>query len=244
MSLLNITQRDYSFLGANIHQPTINELTDLFKNENELIFILKLLVGSLKETLQVKDEHITEFQVFLSLLIMDTDSFGLTVERKKKFLDFLSLCFKGYTLSIAKESFIFKKDETSFLVIDNSNFDDFKKILSRMFDIPEIFGAQEEAYKPKDARAARIAKMLEKDNKKRAEMNGPKSKKGVIENYIEVLATGMKIPPPVLTEKLTLYNLFNWHKRFFMKTSWDLDIDCRLAGGSPKESPDNWMSLI
>ena len=69
-------------------------------------------------------------------------------------------------------------------------------------------------------------------------------KKGVIENNITILSIGLQIPPSILSKELTLYNLFNLHRRFIMKSGWDLDIKCRLAGASPKDSPDNWLSLF
>lgn len=242
MDLWNISQCEYQFCGIDLHQPTIRELAKIFKEEEDLIYILKMLISPLKEVLKLQGEDASEFQIFLSLLVMDTEAFGLSIEKKKKFLDLIQICFQGYSLSIMKESFILKKED-NIVIIDTSNFEEFKKILGSMFDIPEIFGEQEKKYNPKNARAARIAKTLEEGQKQISKINKSSNKKGIIENYITVLSIGLKIPPSVLCKELTLYNLFNLHKRFIMKISWDLDIDCRLAGGSPKDSPDNWMSL-
>ena len=245
MDLLNISQCEYEFYNIELYQPTIKELAKIFKQEEDLIFTLKLLISPLRQTLGLENEELTEFQIFLGLLMSDTSSFGLTVEKKKNLLELINLCFKGYELKILKNSFIFKKidDEDFFIVVDDNNFNDFKKILSEMFNIPEIFGNQEVKYNPKNDRAARIAKALEAGNKKVAEINKAENKKGIIENYISILSIGLKIPPSILCRELTLYNLFNLYKRFTLKISWDLDIDCRLAGGSPKNSPDNWMTL-
>ena len=245
MDLLNISQSEYEFCNVELHQPTICELAKIFKQEEDLIFILKLLISPLQQTLSLESEELSEFQIFLGLLVTDTSSFGLTIGKKKNLLELINLCFKGYELKILKNSFIFKKlnEEDFFIVIDDNNFNEFKQILGSMFDIPEIFGKQEAKYNPKNARAARIAKALEAGNKKVAEINKSENKKGIIENYISILAIGLKIPPSILCRELTLYNLFNLYKRFTMKISWDLDIDCRLAGGSPKDSPDNWMTL-
>ena len=122
MDLWNISQCEYEFCGVELHQPTLRELSKIFKEEEDLIFILKMLISSLKETLKLQQEKVTEFQVFLSLLAMDTETFGLTIQKKKKFLQLIELCFQGYKLSIMKESFILKKDDT-IVVIDNSNFE-------------------------------------------------------------------------------------------------------------------------
>lgn len=246
MDLLNISQSEYEFCNVELHQPTIRELAKIFKQEEDLIFTLKLLISPLQQTLNLNNNELTEFQIFLGLLVTDTTSLGLTIGKKKHLLELINLCFKGYELKILKNSFIFKKldDENFFIVVDDNNFDEFKKVLGSMFDIPEIFENQEAKYNPKNARAARIAKALEAGNKKVAEINKSENKKGIIENYISILSIGLKIPPSILCRELTLYNLFNLYKRFTMRISWDLDIDCRLAGGSPKESPDNWMTLI
>lgn len=243
MNLLNISQLDYDFKGIKIHPLTILELINIFKNENDMLMVLRMLVGSLKEVLQIKDDTLSEFQTFLGLMVVDTNAFGLTIDKKEKFLNFIKACFKDYEMIINQEQFIFKKEE-EFVILDNTNFDEFKKVLSQMYDVPELFKSQSEEYNPASERAARIAAMLKKDNKKRAEINKSINKKGIIENYIEILSIVLKIPPSTLCKELTLYTLFGLHRRFLMKTNWDLDIDCRLAGGSPKESPDNWLSLL
>ena len=243
MNLLNISQLYYNFQGTKIYPLTVGELIDIFKDENDLLLVLRMMVGSLKEVLQIKDENVSEFQTFLGLMVIDTDAFGLTVEKKEKFLNFIKACFKDYEMVINQEQFIFKK-ENEFVILDNTNFNEFKKILSQMYDVPELFKSQSTEYNPASARAARIAATLKKDNQKRAEINKTTNKKGIIENYVEILSIVLKIPPSTLCKELTLYTLFGLHRRFLMKTNWDLDIDCRLAGGSPKESPDNWLSLL
>lgn len=245
MDLLNISQSEYEFCGIELHQPTIYELSKIFKEEENLIFILKLLIFPMKEMFGIQEEEIDEFQIFLSLLFTDTSSLGIDEHKKGMFLKLIQTCFQGYEFSLLKNSFIFKKenDENKFVIIDKGNFNDFKKVLGSMFDIPDVFGSQEEQYKPKNDRAARIAATLKQGQKKTAELNKSTNKKGIIENYVTILAIGLKIPPSILCRELSLYNLFHVYKRFVMKIGWDLDIDCRLAGATPKDSPDNWMSL-
>ena len=245
MSLLNSSQLDYSFNNIKIHQPTLSELIEIFKVEEDLIFCLKIFANSLKTLLNIQDDSINEFQVFMSLLLTNTEFSGLTIQRKEQFLQFIKLCFKGYEFKISSTSFLFQKEDL-IIIVDETNFDEFKNVIHQMFDIPEIFETQDTTqYNPKNSQAARIAAQLKKDNAKREQLKGvTKSKKGLIENYLEILSIAYKIPPAILCEKLTLYNLFTLHKRFLLKVSWDLDIDCRLAGGSPEQRPDNWMSLF
>lgn len=245
MSLLNSSQLDYSFSNIKIHQPSLSELIEIFKVEENLIFCLKIFVNSLKNLLNIQDDSINEFQVFMSLLLTDTESFGLTIQKKEQFLQFIKLCFKDYEFKISSTSFLFQKEDL-IVVVDETNFDEFKEVIHQMFDIPEIFEMKDAAqYNPKNSRAAQIAAQLKKDDAKRAQLKGvTKPKKGLIENYLEILSVAYKIPPAILCEKLTLYNLFTLYKRFLLKVSWDLDIDCRLAGASPEQSPDNWMSLF
>jgi hypothetical protein len=45
-------------------------------------------------------------------------------------------------------------------------------------------------------------------------------------------------------KKLTIYQLYDLIERYGLYVSWDLDVRCRLAGGSPNSEPDNWMKAI
>ena len=78
MDLLNISQCEYEFYNIELYQPTIKELAKIFKQEEDLIFTLKLLISPLRQTLNLENEELTEFQIFLGLLMSDTSSFGLT----------------------------------------------------------------------------------------------------------------------------------------------------------------------
>jgi hypothetical protein len=243
--MIDITQNEYVFNGVKIHQPTIFELAEIFKEEENLILCLKILIFPIKDMFKSeKVLDVTEFKLLLGILASDISQTGVVPEKKKMLLKFINLLFNNMKMTIVKESFVFEKDK-QVVILDDSNFEEFKMKVKQMYNIPELFGDEEAPkYNPKNERAARIAAMLEKGNAKVAAENSSKAKKGVIENYLTILSIGLQIPPARLSKELTLYNLFNLHKRFIAKVGWDLDIKCRLAGGSPKETPENWINLF
>ena len=43
---------------------------------------------------------------------------------------------------------------------------------------------------------------------------------------------------------LTMFQLYDLVERYMLYINWDMDIRCRLAGGKPENTPDNWMKNI
>ena len=147
-------------------------------------------------------------------------------------------------MELLNDRFIFKKED-EILLLSGDNFDNFKKILSQMLDLKSIFENDENqklGYNPSNAQAAAIAKKLEDGKKKVAQLKN-EGNHSIFENYLTVLSVGFGIPVTELCETLTLYALIKTYKRFVAKIAWDMDIKCRLAGGTPSDSPENWMAI-
>ena len=155
------------------------------------------------------------------------------------------LLFKDYKLSIGDDEFIFSKDNSVF-ILNSKNFKEFQEILSDMFKTSFLFNSNgEQDFNPASEEARKIAEKLKKSREKIAELNGDRNyKTALIENYIMIVATGLHQNPKILADTLTLYQLFTVFMRIKMRLEWDLDVDCRLAGGNPEEHPDQWMSII
>jgi hypothetical protein len=241
MEFKNIAQKDYNFDGIKLHNPTISELADVFSDEEDFYFVLKLFNTSLFDLFDTSETNITEFQIFQVLLITPQQIEDFTINKKKSIIDFLLILFKDYEFNITGNSIMFTKEDNIFILNDR-NFVEFKNCVSKMFGTEEFLEGKndENNFNPVDARAQAIADKIMRGRQKAAEEKGQTHNKGIIENYISILSVGLKIPPFTLCE-LTFYNLIQEYKRFVAKVEWELDIKQRLAGGEPQESPDFWM---
>lgn len=244
MKLFNLAKIDYTFEGFKVHNPSLKELFEIFETENDLIFCLQILTMPLKETLKLTgNAQVTEFQLFQTLILTQKEIAQITAVHKMKIIKLLLLLFPESTLELFNDHFIFKKED-KIVLISGDNFDNFKDILSQMFDLKSIFASDKDkelGYNPYNKEAEKIAKKLEEGKKRLAELKN-EGAHSLFENYLSVLSVGFGIPVTTLSETLTLYALIKTYKRFVAKIAWDMDIKCRLAGGTPSDSPDNWMT--
>lgn len=245
MKLFNLAKIDYTFEGFKIHNPSLKELFEIFETESDLIFCLQILTMPLKETLKLSgNAEVSEFQLFQTLILSQKEIAQITTLHKLKIMKLLLLLLPGFTLELFNDRFIFK-NEDKIVLVSGDNFDNFKDILSQMFDLKSIFSAddtQKLGYNPSNAQAAAIAKKLEDGKKKVAQLKN-EGNHSLFENYLSVLSVGFGIPVTELSETLTLYSLIKTYKRYVAKIAWDMDIKCRLAGGNPSDSPENWMAI-
>lgn len=248
MTLLNVTAVDYDFQGVKLYNPTITEISEKINDEEDLFFAIKLLSSSLMTfiTLENTPQEFSDFDILFALFREEKASFELFSKEKIKALkELLLLLFKDYKLSIGDDEFIFSKDNSVF-ILNSKNFKEFQEILSDMFKTSFLFNSNgEQDFNPASEEARKIAEKLKKSREKIAELNGDRNHKtALIENYIMIVATGLHQNPKILADTLTLYQLFTVFMRIKMRLEWDLDVDCRLAGGNPEEHPDQWMSII
>ena len=250
MTLLNVTAKSHSFQGIKLHNPTLQELADVIEDEESLFFAIKLLSSSLLSILIRETDipqNFSDFSILFSLLYDQKTSFEMfTKEKIQAIVSLLLLIFKDYKLSLGKEEFLLTKDN-SVIILNSDNFSNFQSIVSKMFKTDFIFGETgDNQYNidQNDKKAQEILKKLNKGREKVAQLNGDRNNKtALIENYVMIIAVGLQQTPDIITN-LTLYQIFTLFNRIKMKLEWDLDVDCRLAGGDPDERPDNWMSIL
>ena len=240
MEFKSISQNDCDFDGIKLHNPTISELSNIFSHEEDFFFVLKILGTPLYEIFNTTIENVSEFQIFLALLLSGQQLEGFTVDKKRAIVDFLVLLFKDYKFNLNNSGIMFTK-ENSIFVLNDRNFVPFKETVSEMFATKDFLeGGNGDDFNPIDERAKAIADKIKQGREKAAEQNGQGHRKSLIENYISILSVGLRIPPTTLAD-LTFYNLIQIYKRYVAKVEWDLDIKQRLAGGEPQDSPDFWM---
>ena len=242
--MFSLIKLDVPFENVKIHNPSVKELFELFETEGTMIEVLQLMTMSLRDILKLNNHpEITEFQLFQTLALSEKDVGNIGKYTRYKMIQFLLLLFPGYNLEVFNDHFILKKDD-SVVLISNSNFDRLKEILGDMFNLKKLLSAEDKSFNPQGERAKKIAQMIEEGRKKVSELKGEANNANIFETYLSILSVGFGIPPDTLSEHLTLYSLVKIYKRFAAKIAWDIDIKCRLAGGSPAEEPENWMAQM
>lgn len=252
-NLLKIGGKDFYFENIKLHNPTLNEIIEYIENENDILFSIKFLSSSFLEMLDISKENIekeiNDFEIFINLIFQETvlDQEILTLEQKKNIINLLALIFKDFSLSLGQSEMIFEnKNDNILIILNNENFNNFQEVIKEMFDISFLFGENgEKQYNivENSKQAQAILEKLKKAEQKRNRINGNENNGSIFENYVLILSVGLKQSPKTILD-LTLYQVLQLFKRFKMKLEWDLDIKCRLAGGSPDNQPDNWLAII
>lgn len=253
MDFKNVAQKKLTFEGVELYNPVISELSEIYENEEDFFFVLNLMYTTLKDKIKLSEEEInimpkdiTDFQIIYSLLIEPQDVGLFTQGQKQCIINFFMLIFKDYQLSFNNGAMIFSNpNDNTYVILNNNNFETFKKIISKMFNIKNFFkGKQEEEFNIQDERARAIAEKIKKGRQKAAENSLGTLENGIIENYISILSTGFKIPPSDICEKFTFYNLVACYNRFISQEAWGLEIKARLAGAEARDdSPENWIKF-
>ncbi len=234
-------------LGANIHQPTIKEISYLgeltyFTSIQFLCFNRATMSASTEQD-NSNLETLNNFQIFM-MLIRDPR----LPDRTQKLLDVLSLLtilFPNYKCQFLPSSiyFINIKDKEDFFVIDETNFDAFRDVLTEISAVNNSISGQNGLYNPRSKKAAEIAaKMLH--NRSRIAKQKGQSADGTLSRYVSILTVGLSSMSLNDCLNLTIYQLYDLLERYGLYMGWDLDIRSRLAGGKPDDKPDDWMKDI
>lgn len=249
-SLLNIISADRPFENIKLYNPSLKELFEIIDDEDELFFCLKILTSSFIDLLNIEitnlEREIDDFEIFINLIFSPLSNKKIFDEKKIQSLQkLLLLILKDFDLSVSESELILRKDDDYF-ILNKNNYKMFQSILKEMFCLDFLFeGKGESNYNPAENSklAKEIAEKLRKSREKINQINSSNNTGLVLENYLLIVSIGLQIPLTILSN-YNLYQLFLSFNRVKMKLEWDLDIDCRLAGGDPKERPENWMSII
>lgn len=122
-------------------------------------------------------------------------------------------------------------------MIDNDSFDSFQEILKDVFCVKSLFGKDQIKYNPVNKKAEEIANKIYKGRQKVAQINAAKNKGSVLGKYLSVLTVGLYIPEP---EHFTMFKVMDLIQRYGLKREADIDMQIRLAGGSPDSQPEEW----
>jgi hypothetical protein len=153
----------------------------------------------------------------------------------------LALLFPEYHISFKQEGIVLEKDE-EIHTINNDNFLEFKQIFNAMFPIRD--DSKQKDYNPSGDLAKKIASKLAKGRRKAAAAkNKDNQKVDILARYLSILTVGQKKDMNDYL-KYTLYQLFDEHKRYTLKSSYDMYIKAKLAGAQDLKEVEDWMQDI
>ena len=240
--LLLLSGNDIPFPSArvNIHQPTLKEIALIGE---DMFFIGCGFLNFSKDLLVSEDKiglsNYNDFDIFMS-----------TIKNKKKDSKYsveaaflvLTLMFPLYQISVRDNLIILKKDQEEFF-INKNNFNEFKTILTSMFNLN--LGSDElKQFNPSGDMARRIAEKLKKRHEKLAKISQDQTKNqksiSILSYYASVLAIGLQISLKEIMQ-WTVYQLYDEFQRFQLKVQWDAYLQARMAGAKDLDEVDNWM---
>ena len=185
--------------------------------------------------------NMTDFQIFMTL-INNPD----VKERSRiqgNLIDVLTILFPGYVPQIMPNGLgimLNNPEKKHNLVINDTNFDIFKKSLMEVTDIRNSVGGENSGFNPRSKKAAAIAAKIMRGRARAAADKGYNGD-GVLGRYVSILTVGLSSMSLADCLNLTTYQLYDLIERYGLYIGWDLDIRSRLAGGSPDNKPDDWM---
>lgn len=225
-----------------VHQPTIREISWI--GEKRFFRGCEFLYFSKEKFLNDKGgkdlETQTNFDIFMAIVCDKSSSAFRQVQSCASAV--LMLLFPSYKISFTKQGIRLLKDEEEHY-IDNSNFEKFKFILSKIFCLS---GGTHSAsdYNPDGDRAARIAAQLKKGRARAAAAKGEQTTQCVFARYISILSIGQNIPVQELLN-YTVFQLYEEFTRYNSKQAFDSYVQQCLAGAkNPKKPEEHWMEDI
>lgn len=236
--LLYLSAQDIPFEAAylNIHQPRIKDIALLGENNfYSGVEFLKFDKDILSEEDKIHLENKSNFEVLIAIM----NEQNLTIQKQKLQITMvLALLFPEHSIEIKKQYISLIKDEQEFQ-INNTNFEQFRKIIKHMFCLDGNKDSEED-YNPSGAMAKQIAEKLKKRHQRISQEKNQNKKISILEKYVSILAVGESKDMNSLLN-YTVYQLFDELKRYQLKMAWDLNLKARLAGAQDLEDAEDWM---
>ena len=229
---------DYPIPECNlsVHQPKIKEIALIGESD----FFTGIQCLCLNKTMFVQDESLLEstsnFQIFMTIM---SEKEG--AEKKFAVQQVNTLLFPQYKVSFTPRSLIFFKDGETIL-IDENNFEYLQQALTAICCL-KTGPMDQQSFNPANKQAREIAEKLMRGRQRVAAQKG-ETNVSIFSQYLSILTVGLQSMSIQDTMDLTMFQLYDLVERYMLYINWDMDIRCRLAGGSPEGQPDNWMKNI
>jgi len=239
--LLLLSGNDIPFYGAglSIHQPTIKEIAYLGE---EIFFTGYEWINISKNILSEEDKINLEQQTDFDILIAILGEHNAVMLKNRNCVEMvLALLFPEYQISFEQDSIKLIKDNEEYF-INNDNFIEFKQIFNAMFPIRD--DSKQKDYNPGGELAKKIASKLAKGRQRAAAAKKQDNQKvDILARYVSILTVGQKRN---MNDYLvyTIYQLFDEHKRYTLKSGYDMYIKAKLAGAQDLKEVEDWMQDI
>lgn len=236
--LLLLSGADIPFQAASVtlHPLKIKEIALIGE---EAFFTGCELLKFSKDILTIEDKvnlsQYSDFQILMSILNDKSASMQNNVSCALMVLDML---FPLYTVIIAPSAIIFQISGTEEVggMLNEQNFDEFKKILKKVFCLEKTQG---EEYNAEGELAKKIADKFKKRKQQLANLKQKPEKVAIFSRYISILAVGEHKDINSLMD-YTVYQLLDEFQRFELKMAYDMNLKARLAGAKDVPEPEDW----
>lgn len=238
--LLLLSGNDIPFVPAQItiHQPTIKEIAYLGE---EAFFTGCQLLNFSKNILSEEDKVNLEERTNFDILIAILREQNAVMQKNRNCVNMvLALIFPEYEISFEKDCIKLKKENEEHK-IDNSNYEEFKSVISSVFS----FGNSKDSkpdFNPSGDLAKKIADKLKKRHQKLAETK-PSQKIDILSRYVSILTVGQQKDMNALLN-YTTYQLFDEFKRYELKMGHDIYVQAKMAGAKDLKEVEDWMQDI
>lgn len=224
--LLFLSGNNIPFVGAQliIHQPTIKEIGLIGE---EVFFTGCQLLNFSKNLLTEEDKSNLEDQTNFDILIAILREQNAVMQKNRNCVNMvLALLFPEYSIHFQKNCILLQReDDKNEYQINNNNFEEFKEIISIMFQLKQD---DKPTFNPSGELANRIAAKLQKRHQKLAEEK-PDKKIDILSRYVSILSVAQCKDMNILLN-YTVYQLFDEFKRNELKMGYDIYLKAKMAG--------------
>lgn len=237
--LLLLSGNDIPFPQAQItiHQPSIKEIAYIGE---EAFFIGCNLLNFSKNILTEEDKinlgDKTNFDILIAIL---REQNAVMQKNRNCVIMVLALMFPEYEINIENNIILKKEDQEH--SINNDNFENFKQILNKMFDMKKEDSMSD--FNPSGDLAKKIADKLKKRHQQLSAKNNQTNKIDILSRYISILSAAQQIDMNSLL-RYTVYQLYDAFKRYELKYGYDMYVQAKMAGAKDLKEVEDWMQDI
>ena len=238
--LLFLSGNDIPFIEAQliIHQPTIKEIGLIGE---EAFFTGCQLLNFSKNLLTEEDKTNLEDKTNFDILIAILREQNAVMQKNRNCVNMvLALMFPDYRIQIKQDCILLERegDENKYQ-INRSNFENFKEIISMMFNLKQD---EQATFNPSGELAKKIAAKLQKRHQKLVE-DKPDKKIDILSRYVSILSVAQHKDMNILLN-YTVYQLYDEFKRNELKMSYDIYLKAKMAGAQDLKEVEDWMQDI
>lgn len=219
-----------------LHQPRIKEIALIGESD----FFSGIQCLCLNKSMFVKDEsdlqNVNNFQIFMTIM-----SEKEAADKKAAVQQVCTLMFPKNKVLFTPRSMLITGGEGN-VQVDETNFEFLQAAISNIFCM-KTGPMDQQSFNPANNKAREIAEKLMRGRQRVAAQKGEQNT-SIFSQYLSILTIGLESMSLSDCMDLTMYQLYDLVERYSLYVNWDMDIRCRLAGGSPESTPDNWMKNI